>query len=133
LRADPDLATEVEVHRYVLVAIRTSALKLLKKRGRLVPVEDVTTLRAGTSDEVLKNLVDFETAHTKAELAAAAARRVRELPEQLREAVELLILREPPMKLREVAAIQDVAISTVHKRLKSALKELATALSGVEA
>lgn len=51
-------------------------------------------------------------------------------PEQ-RQAVELLVLREPPLKLREVADLQDTAISTVHSRLQSALGQLGDAVGEV--
>lgn len=129
LQADPKLETEVDVHRYVLVAIRTSSFKLLKKRSRFIPVEDVSATWQDTDDGVLKHLVDREVEQSQSELATAATKEVGKLPREQREAVELLIMREPPMKLREVAEIQGVAISTVHKRLRSALQELSVTLA----
>ena len=50
------------------------------------------------------------------------------LPEEIRQAVECHVLREPPMRLREIAAIQGVVISTVHDRINRGLRQLAIAI-----
>lgn len=40
--------------------------------------------------------------------------------------MELIVLREEPLKLREVAAIEDTAISTVHGRSQAAIRKLSS-------
>lgn len=128
LQASPDLGSEMSVHRYVLVSIRTCSFKLLKKRSKLIPVEDMEATVQDTSDEVLKHLVRHEDEQAETELTMRATREVGNLPPEQRQAVELLILREPPLKLREVAELQGVVVSTVHKRLRTALQMLAEIL-----
>jgi len=53
---------------------------------------------------------------------------LNKLPGTQRQAVELMVLRAEPLKLREVAEIQKAPISTVHSRLQAALRKLAAAL-----
>ena len=55
------------------------------------------------------------------------------LPKEHRDAVEMIVMRTPPMKLREVAALQGVATSTVHYRLRRGLDALAQALERARA
>ena len=54
------------------------------------------------------------------------------LPKQQREAVELLVLRQPPLKLREASEITGAPISTLHSRLQTALDSLRRILSESE-
>jgi DNA-directed RNA polymerase specialized sigma24 family protein len=64
-------------------------------------------------------------------LLALAQQGMEELPAPVREALELVVLRDPPMKMRQVAEIQGVSITTVHKRVRrayGALRELTEAL-----
>ena len=53
---------------------------------------------------------------------------MKRLPANQRNAVEQLILRNPPLKLREAAEREGVAISTMSYRVKMGLKRLANAL-----
>jgi len=54
---------------------------------------------------------------------------LKTLPRHQREAIELLILRQPPMKLREASEVTGAPISTLHSRLQSALESLRKTLS----
>lgn len=126
LRANPTLPTEQDAHHYVLRAVKTVAVQLFDQRRRMRPVEPVELQRRqDVASTPLRLLLEAEADSQRHALAQKAVNSLREMEPKLRQAVELLILREPPMKLREVAEVQDVAISTVHSRLQSALKRLA--------
>lgn len=58
---------------------------------------------------------------------------LKTLPEPQREAIELLVLRQPPMKLREASEVTGAPISTLHSRLQSALDNLRRILSETHA
>ncbi len=74
-------------------------------------------------------LLGAERSRTQRKLVETALRLLDGLEPVHREVLELLVLRDPPMKLREVAAIQDAPISTVHSRLQAALSQLGRRVS----
>ncbi len=136
VRARPSLADEREAHNYMLTALRTTALGLFYERRHLRVVADVEEIGrsrhggvlAEASPDPLGRLLESEAVEAEQELAARAVAALRRLRPEHRQVVELLVLREPPLRLREVAAIQGVAISTVHSRLQSALRWLGRSL-----
>lgn len=131
LRARPELETELEAHRYILTAVKTSALQLLQSRNRYSPLgkfEPADAERVISSP--LRVLLHGESRRRTRRLADRVMASMETLRPEQREAVELLVLAEPPLKLREVAEIQDAPISTVHSRLRSALRQLGEAVGG---
>ncbi len=65
-----------------------------------------------------------ERTRNRRHLVELALRLVGDLEPVHREVLELLVLGDPPLKLREVAAIQGAPISTVHSRLQAALLQV---------
>lgn len=125
MRADPRLRTERDAHHYVLAAVKTAALQLFESRRRLrLTGDDEQFDRAEIASDPLRLVLQDEAREVELALTQKALNALRELNEQQREVVELLVLREPPLKLRQVAEIQGAPISTVHSRLQSALREL---------
>jgi RNA polymerase sigma factor (sigma-70 family) len=129
LRARPHLETERDAHRYILAAVRSTAMQLFAGRRRMRLVEDERQLdRADAGADPLRVYLDSEAEGTRRALLKRALNAMSELRPECRQAVEMLVLREPPLKLREVAEIQQAPISTVHSRLRAALRELAEVL-----
>ncbi len=115
LRANPRLPSEQDAHHYILAALRTVAFQLFEQRKRLRPVEprELERRQEPTSNP-LRMLLDAESREQQHALAQKAYNAMQDLEPHLQQVIELLVLREPPMKLREVAAIQGAPISTVH-------------------
>lgn len=130
LRAEPELPNERATRQYVMEAVKTSALKLYRgrenalrrpaRKKELLPDSLPTALDVALAEESHQRrrvLID----HVRDEL--------KRLPAEQRQAVELMVLREEPLKLREVSEIQDAPISTVHSRLQAAIEKLGQAMS----
>ena len=133
LRARPRLETEGDAHRYVTAAVRSSAIQLYDRRRRLLLVGDERQLdRCDAVSDPLRLFLETEDESHRMALVQKALNAMQDLRPEYREVVELLVLREPPMKLREVSELQQAPISTVHSRLRAALRELASALGGSE-
>lgn len=129
LRARPRLETERDAHHYILAAVRSTAMHLFAGRRRIQLVEDERQLdRVDGGANPLRVYLDTEAEGARRALLDRVLEAMRELRPECREAVELLVLREPPLKLREVAEIQGAPLSTVHSRLQAALRDLAGAL-----
>lgn len=126
LRANPPLSTEKDAHHYVLAAVRSVALQLFRHRGRQRAVEPRELERHDeAASNPLRMLLRAEAESRNLAMAQKAFNALQAMEPHLREVVQLLVLEEPPMKLREVAEIQGAPISTVHSRLQSALRQLA--------
>ena len=69
-------------------------------------------------------MLSNENKDAKKRLGQALTRHVEDLRPEHREVIEKLVMRTPPLKLREVAATQGVSINTVHYRLRRALAAL---------
>jgi len=134
LQAEPELPNERAAKAYVMEAVKTSALKLYRSRSRARP--DHEAERAVWREEIepedaptpLEILLDEERVAERKDLIDRMHGELDRLPEDQRQAVELLVLREKPLKLREVAEIQDAPISTVHSRLQAGLRKLGEAV-----
>lgn len=130
IRANPELPHESDAHHYVLAAVRSVALQLFSQRSRRRSLEPVEVHGGDrVTDDPLGLLLAAEAQERQHALAQRAHDALTDLDPRLRQIVELMVLREPPMKLREVAAIQDAPLSTVHSRLRSALRALARTVS----
>lgn len=126
VRARPKFGSEQDAHNYVLTAVRTAALQMFQQRRRLLPLDEVPPPVPGEeiSSDPLRMLLREEKSRTRRHLVEVALRLIGDLAPVHREVLELLVLRDPPMKLREVAAIQAAPISTVHSRLQAALLQV---------
>ena len=125
VRARPRLATERDAHNYILTAVRTSALQLFDRRRRLQLLGDTEVVdQVDTASDPLRMVLQGEAREVELALTQKALNALSELDSVKRQVVELMVLREPPMKLREVAEIQGAPISTVHSRLQAALREM---------
>ncbi len=126
VHARPTFGSEQDAHNYVLTAVRTAALQLFQQRRRLLPLDEISP--PVSSEEVasdpLRLLLGAETSRTRRRLVEVALRLLGDMAPVHRQVLELLVLRDPPLKLREVAAIQGAPISTVHSRLQAALSQL---------
>jgi RNA polymerase sigma factor (sigma-70 family) len=129
MNAAPALATEQDAYHYVLSAIRSSAYQLFSRRSRKRELTE-REQPVDVASDPLRRVLDSEAAQQRRQLRAAALRIVRDLDPLQRETIELLVLRDPPLKLREVAAIQDAPISTVYSRLQAALRAIGRELGG---
>lgn len=69
-------------------------------------------------------MLNEEMSRHRRHLVELALELVGDLAPVHREVLELLVLRDPPLKLREVAVIQGAPISTVHSRLQAALRQV---------
>lgn len=118
--------------RYLTRSISHCAIDKVRARSRLTSFAE--------DDEPGPRLVPVDADQESRLLAAEAALGEREqlhrmldelktLPEPQREAIELLVLRQPPMKLREASEVTGAPISTLHSRLQSALDTLRKTLS----
>ena len=123
LKAQPDLDSEERVNRYVLRAIRNRAFTLIGKRKPLADL-DKAEHRLPQASSALELMLGNENEEAKRRLGQALKRRVKDLRPEHREVIEELVMRTPPLKLREVAATQGVSINTVHYRLRRALATL---------
>jgi DNA-directed RNA polymerase specialized sigma24 family protein len=88
--------------------------------------------RIDAVSDPLRLFLETENEGRRAALVQKALNAMRELRPEYREVVEMLVLREPPLKLREVAELQGAPISTVHSRLQAALRELARSLGAAD-
>jgi len=118
--------------RYLTRSVSHCAIDKVRARSRLTSFAE--------DDEPGPRLVPVDADQESRLLAAEAALGEREqlhrmldelktLPEPQREAIELLVLRQPPMKLREASEVTGAPISTLHSRLQSALDTLRKTLS----
>ncbi|HJO02968.1 MAG TPA: RNA polymerase sigma factor [Acidobacteriota bacterium] len=126
VRARPKFGSERDAHNYVLTAVRTAALQLFQQRRRLSPLDELAPSKANEeiSSDPLRMMLGEERTRNRRHLVELALRLVGDLEPVHREVLELLVLGDPPLKLREVAAIQGAPISTVHSRLQAALLQV---------
>jgi RNA polymerase sigma factor (sigma-70 family) len=127
LQAEPDLEDEREADAYLHAAIRSISYKHLHRRRKGVQVQRSAApgeRRREIGKSPLEIVLAAEQRHEEEKLIELAEHGIEELPTRVREALELVVLRESPLKLREVAEIQGVSITTVHKRVRKAYEVL---------
>ncbi len=134
LQTQPDLDSEGRVHAYMTTAIRHIAFDVVRKRGREVAFDEGKTEVGRTyASSALQLAMSEEAREQRTSLGVVLKGELVRLPKKHRDVIEMIVLRTPPMKLREVAALQGVATSTVHYRLRRGLDALARALERARA
>jgi RNA polymerase sigma factor (sigma-70 family) len=136
LKANPDVDGEKETDAYMHAAIKSSGIKharrfALKKPGRRF-LARVAPLAAGEKS-LIDVAIEVEDDLENDRLSRIAMSGLDQLPAEQREALELVVLRDPKVPLREVAERQGVSISAVRWRVNKALetlRELDEAFSG---
>ena len=128
-----DLPDADSAGRYLTRSVNHCAIDKVRSRSKLVSLP-------GAADEFGPRLAavapDQEARLLSAEAAVVHKARLgrmldelQALPRAQRQAIELLVLREPPLKLREASELTGAPISTLHSRLKLALDKLRDLLS----
>ncbi len=134
LRARPNLKSEEEASRYIWTVIRTTSVRTIGAARSGVRTKEITDEAFATSEQTfgrspLEALIKAEREDGLAQTLEVVMEEFKRLPEELKQAVELHVLREPPLRLREIAKVQGVAISTVHDRVSRGLRQLALAIT----
>lgn len=118
--------------RYLTRSVSHCAIDRVRARSRLSRFAEADEpgprLAPVAADQETRLVSREETALEEEQLRRMLAE-LRTLPKHQREAVELLVLREPPLKLREAAELTGAPISTLHSRLQAALGNLRELLS----
>ncbi len=128
MNAAPHLATEQDAYQYVIAAIRSTAYRMFARRIKRREFGEEAAGEQMVSD-ALHSALQVEAVEQRQEMMEAAIEVLDGLAPLHREVIQLLVLRDPPLKLREVAEIQDAPVSTVYSRLQSALRSLAKELA----
>lgn len=133
LQGAGDLPDVESVGRYLTRSVNHCAIDKVRARSRLTgfaedPEEPGPRLE-GVDPTQEARLLAEEAERAKKQRLKRTLSALSDLPETQRQAVELLILRDPPLKLREASDLTGAPISTLHSRLKAALKKLRRKLS----
>jgi len=118
--------------RYLTRSVSHCAIDKVRARSRLTQFaeDDEPGPRLAPVDANQEvRLLSAEAASFERRKVAHMLEQLQELPKHQRQAIELLVLRQPPMKLREAAEVTGAPISTLHSRLQSALASLRKILS----
>ena len=132
LRAGPSLQDEGEAHAYVLTAVRNVALDHIGDRLRSKPIDEARPPEDLVGDSTLDAALDLEQRAAERRLFKELSKRLLKLPPELRQVLELRVMRETPLKFREIAEIQGISTSTAHYRLGRALRALAEGIEKIE-
>ncbi len=128
LHAQPDLDSEVRLHAYVTTAIRHIAFNVVRRRGREIPFDEGNReVNRNYASCALQLALSGESREHRRSLGVALKGELAHLSKERRQVIEWMVLRTPPLKLREVAELQGVTTSTVHYRLQRGLEALARA------
>ncbi len=121
--------------RYLTRSVSHCAIDKVRARSRLIafaePDEPGPRLAPVDADQEAR-LLRAEAAVSERRRLSRMLEELQTLPKLQREAVELLVLRQPPLKLREASEITGAPISTLHSRLQTALDSLRRILSESE-
>ncbi len=127
-----DLHDADSAGRYLTRSVSHCAIDRVRARSRLTSFAEADEpgprLAPVAADQETRLVSLEETAFENERLRCMLAE-LQTLPKPQREAIELLVLREPPLKLREAAELTGAPISTLHSRLQSALENLRKLLS----
>ena len=121
--------------RYLTRSISHCAIDKVRARSRLThfaEADEPGPRLAPVDADQEARLLQAEEASAERRQLSRMLDELQTLPQQQREAVELLVLRQPPMKLREASEVTGAPISTLHSRLQSALDNLRRILSESE-
>jgi RNA polymerase sigma factor (sigma-70 family) len=118
--------------RYLTRSVSHCAIDRVRARSRLTGFaednEPGPRLAPVDADQEAR-LLSAESARFQRQQLDLVLEELQGLPKHQREAIELLVLRQPPMKLREASEATGAPISTLHSRLQSALGSLRKILS----
>lgn len=118
--------------RYLSRSVSTCAIDRVRARSRLTTLSDADELGPRLSavpPDQEARLLTAEAARFQRRQLDRMVVELGRLTAHQREAIELLVLRQPPMKLREASETTGIPMSTLHSRLKSALDGLRKILS----
>ena len=118
--------------RYLTRTVSHCAIDRVRARSRLTSLaetEEPGPRLAPMDPDQESRLLRAEDAAAERERLDRLLEELETLPEPQRQAVELLVLRQPPMKLREASELTGTPISTLHSRLQSAVDNLRRNLS----
>ena len=130
LEVDPDLASEQELHRYLLKAMRRIWINVVtRRRLRRKRLRELQLTVELFAPSVWQKFVELERQRGLDQVVNDA---LDQMGPEIAEAYLLYTEEEPPLVLREVAAIQGVSTSTAHVRVQEAFWILADALEEFE-
>jgi len=118
--------------RYLTRSVSHCAIDRVRARSRLTgfaEADESGPRLAPVGPEQEDRLLAAEQTLVRREQLQRMLDELQTLPKHQREAIELLVLRQPPMKLREASEYTGAPISTLHSRLQSALDSLRKNLS----
>lgn len=127
LKANPETDGEVETDAYMHAAIRSSAKKHSRRFGGRRPGSGshARGIQLTTGEKSLVDIaIELEDDLEAERLSRIAMDGLNQLPDEQREALELVVLSDPKVPLREVAERQGVSISAVRWRVNKALETL---------
>ena len=132
LLAKPRLKSGEDASRYVWAVIRITSVTAIG-RSRNVRSEPIVEETLPPPDHPFSRspldiLLATEATEVRAQILKAALSELKKLPRELRQAIELRVLREPPLRLREIGAIQGVATTTIHDRIERGIEQVALAI-----
>jgi len=127
LRANPEVESAQHANAYMFAVIRSKSHRHSRQRG--VDSSDSAHWRRSQTHEASAPssadiAIQAEDEEEDQRLLELAKQGISTLPDEPREALELLFFHQPQMTLREVAEMKGVSISTVHRRVARALDAL---------
>ena len=127
-----DLRDADSTGRYLTRSVSHCAIDRVRARSRLTNFaenDEPGPRLAGVDADQENRLLTAEASAAESDQVQRMLEELKALPEPQRQAVELLVLRQPPLKLREASEATGAPISTLHSRLQSALEQLRKILS----
>ncbi len=128
LQVDPEVKDQKHANAYMYVAIRSKARPRRRRSNPGGAAGTIPWVRRKPVEPSAPSPLDIalraEGDEEDRRLRELAKRALEKLDPELREAVDLVVLREPKLPLRAVAKIQGVSVSTVHRRVQRALDSL---------
>lgn len=129
LTAGPDICEEAVANAYIRTAIRSRAMDLHgnRRRSRTVNIDAVAgQIPAGASP--LQALLNKEDRERERRLGERLQELLQSLKPAYREVLELRLMRQPPMTLKEIAQRQGLTTAAVQYRQEVATATLRKAL-----
>ena len=131
LKAGPPVETVDEAIGYVWVVLKQTSVRTVvaaRTRIRTEPFVAGGPTDQGAGSSPLDLLLMAENRREWERKVRLAEEHVKDLPKPIRECIELHIMREPPMRLREIAEKLGIGKSTVGDRVHRGLELLAKAM-----
>jgi len=128
LESNRAFADEREAEKYLCRVLINHFIDELRRRRTQVrstcafDAEQHDHTAPGAGPEI--RVIARQTAELKQNLAGRLSRRLDRLPAFQRELIYLMLLREPPLSLRQVSQLKKIPISTLHSRFRNAIDRL---------